>query len=307
MHVLVTGASGAIGSRLVPALLSQGHAVRCLTRRAERLDAAPWRPDVEVAVGDVADWISLEPAMDGVTAAYYLVHGLGVPLDRLLDHETRQAATFRDAAERAGLSQIVYLGGLLDDAEVARVSPHMYARQQVGVTLAAAGTPVTELRAGIVIGPGSASFRMLLGATRLPIVLRTGWSTSRCQPIAMVDAVHYLAGVLGQHAALDRTFDIGGPEVLTYHRMIRIALEVTGGTWRPSAPLPASPPEASAPLAAALAGIDQRVALALLQSARHDAVVTDGGAIRGVVAHRPMGFRDAVTAALAEMGDALSE
>lgn len=297
--ILVTGATGFIGGHLVPALLDAGHRVRCLTRDPARLDDAPWRDRVEVARGDVTDWVSLELAMDGVDRAVYLVHGMDASPAELVRREIEMARTFRDAAERARLDQLVYLGGLTDDDVVTTMSPHMYARYQAGVELRQGAVPTVELRAAIVLGAGSASFEMLRAAARLPLMVAPPWSRTRCQPIAVDDVVRYLVDTLGRDDLGTRIVEIGGPDVLTYREMGRRYLEVAGARWRPTVPLLWSPPEASAPAVSWLSGVDQDLVLPLLSSARRDAVVCDDAA-RELYDIEPVGFDTAVRRALSQ-------
>ncbi|MBW3657803.1 MAG: NAD(P)H-binding protein [Actinobacteria bacterium] len=297
--ILVTGATGFIGGHLVPALLDAGHRVRCLTRDPSKLDDAPWRDRVQVARGDVTDWLSLELAMDGVDRAVYLVHGMDASPAELVRRELEMARTFRDAAERAGLDQLVYLGGLTDDDVVTTMSPHMYARYQAGVELRQGAVPTVELRAAIVLGAGSASFEMLRAAGRLPLMVAPPWSRTRCQPIAVDDVVAYLVDTLGRDDLGTRIVEIGGPDVLTYREMGQRYLEVAGARWRPTVPLLWSPPEASAPAVSWLSGVDQDLVLPLLTSARRDAVVEDDAA-RDLYDIEPVGFDTAVRRALAE-------
>jgi uncharacterized protein YbjT (DUF2867 family) len=297
--ILVTGATGFVGGNLVPALLDAGHGVRCLTREPAKLAGAPWRHSVEVARGDVRDWVSLEFAMDGVDRAVYLVHGMESSPKRLVRRELEMARTFRDAAERAGLSQVVYLGGLTDDDQLTTMSPHMYARYQAGVELRQGRVPTVELRAAIVLGAGGASFEMLRAAARLPVVFSPPWTRSRCQPIAVADVVAYLVDTLGRDDLGTRVVEIGGADVLTYREMGVRYLELTDAPWRPTLPLLWFPPEASAPAISLLSGVDQDLVLPLLTSARSDAVVREPTA-RELYDIEPIGFEEAVQAALSQ-------
>ncbi len=202
--VLVTGATGYVGGRLVPELLAAGYRVRCLARSPAKLDDRPWRADVEVVAGDVEEPGSLGPALEGVTAAYYLVHSMsaGSGFD---ERDRAAAATFRDAAAEAGVQQLVYLGGLGDDEEE-RLSHHLRSRHEVGEVLADGPVPVTELRAAVVIGSGSASFEMLRSLVDvLPVMVTPKWVGTRCQPIAIRDVLAYLVAVLGKPEAAGRT------------------------------------------------------------------------------------------------------
>lgn len=299
--ILVTGATGFIGGSLVPALLDAGYGVRCLTRDPSGLDDVPWRDRVGVVRGDVTDWISLDVAMEGVDRAVYLVHGMDAPPARLVRREIEMARTFRDAAERARLDQVVYLGGLTDDDDLTTMSPHMYARYQAGVELRLGAVPTVELRAAIVLGAGSASFEMLRAAGRLPVVVAPPWTRTRCQPIAIDDVVRYLMDTLGRDDLGTRVVEIGGPDVLTYREMGRRYLEAAGARWRPTVPLLWSPPEASAPAVSWLSGVDQDLVLPLLTSARRPAVVRDHAA-RELYDIEPVGFDRAVRAAQAADG-----
>lgn len=296
-RTLVTGATGAIGQRLVPALLERGDTVRCLSRSPDDLQRFPWADEVEVVGGDVGDWVALDAAMRGVEAAYYLVHGMDAPVGDLVGREERLATVFRDVAEMQRLHQVIALGGLFPEGELARISPHMYARQRAGAILRRGPVPTTELRAAIVISAESASFRMLQAAAKLPVIPTPPWMSSRCQPIAIEDVVAYLIAVLGEPRAYDEIFEIGGPDVLTYREMVRVYLEVSG-RWRPTVPVPFGPPELSAPLAAILSEVDVELALPLLTSSRSDAVVTDHR-IESLVDVDPIGFEEAVRRALA--------
>lgn len=296
-RILVTGATGAVGHRLVPALLHDGHEVRCLSRRPESLVRFAWADDVETVGGDVGDWVSLDAAMRGIDAAYYLVHGMEADVGDLLEREERLATVFRDVAEMQRLEQVINLGGLFPDHELARISPHMYARHRAGAILRRGEVPATELRAAIVISAESASFRMLQATAKLPVIPTPPWMSSRCQPIAIDDVIAYLVGVLEDPRTYGRVFEIGGPDVLTYREMVRTYLEVTG-RWRPTVPLPYGPPELSAPVASILADVDMDLALPLLSSSRSDAVVTDHR-IEQLLDVEPIGFDEAVRRALA--------
>src|SRR6478736_2815876 len=225
-RALVTGASGYVGGQVVPRLLDEGWAVRVLTRRRASMDDKPWVDRVEVAEGDVASADDMRRALEDVDAAWYLVHSMDDQPD--FQERDREAAThFSEAAKEAGVSRIVYLGGLHPDDEV--LSPHLASRVEVGRILLDSGVPTAVLQAAVVLGDGSASFDMLRYlTTRLPAMIAPKWLDNKIQPIAIDDVVTLLVGAGSLPPEVNRTFDIGGPEVLTYREMIGRFSDATG-------------------------------------------------------------------------------
>jgi uncharacterized protein YbjT (DUF2867 family) len=219
VRVAVFGATGTIGEPLLP-LLAQEHEVVAISRRArENQEGVEWRQ------ADAADAESVRRALKDVEAAYYLVHSLG-----RADFEERDlqaASNIAAEAERAGVRQLIYLGGLGDDG--AELSPHLRSRIETGRRLEKGAVPVTTLRAAIVVGPGSAAFETVVALVdRLPAMVCPRWVGVRTQPIALRDTLAYLAGVCGRDEALGRSFDIGGPEVMTYREMIERIAAIRG-------------------------------------------------------------------------------
>src|SRR6478609_1693361 len=225
-RALVTGASGYVGGQVVPRLLDEGWAVRVLTRRRASMDDKPWVDRVEVAEGDVASADDMRRALEDVDAAWYLVHSMDDQPD--FQERDREAATiFSEAAKSAGVSRIVYLGGLHPDDEI--LSPHLASRVEVGRILLDSGVPTAVLQAAVVLGDGSASFDMLRYlTTRLPAMVAPKWLDNKIQPIAIDDVVTLLVGAGSLPPEVNRTFDIGGPEVLTYREMIARFSDATG-------------------------------------------------------------------------------
>jgi uncharacterized protein YbjT (DUF2867 family) len=215
MKVTVFGASGAIGRPLVAELARQ-HDVVAISRRGRADEGA-----VRWKTADAGNASSVARVLEGVDVLYYLVHSLGNP-----DFEQQDllaAETTAREAERAGVKQLVYLGGLGDDSE--DLSPHLRSRRETGMRLASTSVPLTTLRAAIVVGAGSAAFATIVSLVdRLPAMITPRWVSTRTQPIALTDAVAYLAGVCGLEPVLSSAFDVGGPEVMTYREMMeRIA------------------------------------------------------------------------------------
>jgi uncharacterized protein YbjT (DUF2867 family) len=302
-HVLVTGATGYIGGRLVPRLLEAGHRVRCLARTPAKLDGLPWRDDVEVVQGDAGDTDSVAAAMEGCDAAYYLLHSMGNSGDDddFASRDRRMAATFRDAAAKAGIDQLVYLGGLGRDGD--DLSPHLRSRHEVGEVLADGPVPVTELRAAIIIGSGSASFEMLRHLTEvLPVMVTPRWVTTRCQPIAIRDVLHYLVAVIEEEAAKGRVLEVGGPDVLSYRELMNTYAEVAGLRKRRVVPVPVLTPGLSSLWIGLVTPIPSGLARPLVESLVNEVVVTDRP-ISEVIDHRPIAFEESVRLALQRQRD----
>lgn len=225
MKVLVTGVTGYLGSRLVPRLLDDGHAVRVLTRDANKLERFEWHGRVEVAEGDAASPDTMAEALDGVEVAYYLLHSMDGRPD-FVQRDRDLATTFARACEDLGVARIVYMSGLHPDGEL---SPHLASRVEVGEILLRSKVPTAVLQAAVILGAGSASFEMLRHLTRrLPVMLTPRWLDNRIQPVAVDDVLHYLAAAVRLPADTNRTFDVGGPDVLTYREMIQRFAQVTG-------------------------------------------------------------------------------
>ncbi|MEN8113013.1 MAG: SDR family oxidoreductase [Actinomycetota bacterium] len=274
MKVLVTGATGYIGGRLVPRLLDHGLEVRCMSRDPELLTLDPWRDQVEVAQADAMDPASLAEALEGCDAAYYLIHAMEGSPKLFAEHDRIAAENFRDAADQAGLQQIVYLGGLGSDDE--DLSEHLASRHEVGQILASGDTPVVELRAAVIIGSGSLSFEMIRHLTEvLPVVMRPRWVRSRCQPIAVRNVLEILVGVLDDPEPVDRIYDIGGPDILTYQEMMQIYAEVAGLRKRVVVPLPVFSVRFSPLLVGLVTPLPAAVARPLIESLCHDVVVNE--------------------------------
>ncbi|MFF3111219.1 SDR family oxidoreductase [Kitasatospora sp. NPDC057904] len=304
---LVTGATGYIGGRLVPELLARGHAVRCLVRDPGRLRDQPWRARVETAVGDVTRPATLTGAFDGVDVAYYLVHSLGTgPSFEATDREAAHA--FGAAAAAAGVSRIVYLGGLVPDGvDESGLSPHLRSRAEVGGILRASGVPTAELRAAVIIGSGSASFEILRHLTeRLPAMVTPRWVATRIQPIAVRDVLRYLAGAALLPPSVNRTFDIGGPDVLTYREMMRRYARIAGLRRRVIFPVPVLTPGLSSHWVGLVTPVPGSIARPLVESLRHEVVCGEHDLARWVPdpPEGLTGFDRAVALALRRIKDA---
>ena len=301
---LVTGATGYVGGRLVPQLLAAGYRVRCMARDAGRLAGFPWVGQVEVAEADVLDEVSLRRALAGVDVAYYLIHSLGSgPAFEATDRAA--AGTFAGCARAAGVSRIIYLGGLRPPGE-RELSPHLRSRAEVGDILLGSGVPTAVLRAGVVIGSGSASFEMLRYLTeRLPAMVTPKWVRSRTQPIAVRDVLDTLAGCARLPPEVNRAFGIGGPDVLTYAEMMRRYAAVAGLRPRLLLPVGVLTPSLSSHWVGLVTPVPGALARPLVESLRHDAVAAEHDIAR-YVPDPPgglTGFEESVRLALHKIRD----
>jgi uncharacterized protein YbjT (DUF2867 family) len=288
MRVAVTGATGFIGAALIEALTDDGHDVTALTRHPGDY-TGPGR----AVRADIGDGESLRRALDGQEAAYYLVHSLSAADFAVRD---RQGATaFAAAATGAGLSQVVYLGGLGDDRD--DLSEHLRSRREVESILRD-GAPTTALRAGIVIGEGSISWEILRQLVeRLPVMITPRWVQTKTQPIALDDALVDLVGVLGRPDTVGEVYDIGGPEALTYRDMMVIASRVMDRR-RVIAPVPLLSPRLSSHWLRLITDVDLTTARALVDSMTNEVVVHDHR-LDELLGHTPMTFAEAAAEALA--------
>lgn len=289
---MVTGASGFIGARLARQLAREGYEVRGMTRHPERYDGA----GTGVA-GDVTDPASLDAALRGATAAYYLVHSLDA--DDFAEKDAAGARNFAAASARAGLERVIYLGGLGADDEQ-KLSPHLRSRREVERILRSGPVPVTTLRAAVVVGPGSISWEITRQLVdHLPALVTPRWVNTRTQPIALPDVIRYLVGVLEPAKARGRTYDIGGPEVLRYLDMLKRAARVRRKLL-PNVSVPLLSPRLSSAWLALVTNVDLATARNLVDSMTTEATVRDGHAIRELVPGDPIGYDEAVRLALAE-------
>src|SRR4051812_45451619 len=240
MRCLVTGATGYIGGRLAPPLLEAGAEGRCLSRSAGRPRDVPWAGQVSIVEGDLSDPATLPPALEGVDVAYFLVHSLGQPDFENLDRAA--ARNFAAAAAEAGVRRIIYLGGPEPPADE-KPSAHLRSRAEVAKILLDSGVPTAVLRAAVIIGSGSASFEMLRYLTeRLPVMVTPRWVRNKIQPIAVGDVLRYLIGAAELPPEINRGFDVGGTDVLTYTQMMQRYARVAGLRRRVIVPLrPLSP------------------------------------------------------------------
>ena len=288
MRVAVTGATGFIGAALAKALTDEGHDVTALTRHPDQYTGAG-----RAVHADIGDTESLRQALDGQEAAYYLVHSLAVEDFAVRDREG--ATAFAAAATGAGLSQVVYLGGLGDDRDA--LSEHLRSRREVESILRD-GAPTTALRAGIVIGDGSISWEILRQLVeRLPVMITPRWVQTKTQPIALDDALIDLVGVLGRPDTIGEVYDIGGPEALTYRDMMLIVSRVMDRR-RVIAPVPLLSPRLSSHWLRIITDVNLTTARALVDSMTNEVVVHDHR-LDALLGHTPMTFAEAAAKALA--------
>ncbi|HEV2088958.1 MAG TPA: DUF2867 domain-containing protein, partial [Cryptosporangiaceae bacterium] len=303
--VLVLGASGYVGGRLVPRLLEAGYAVRCLARSAAKLAGSPWAGDVEIVQGDLLSGEGVEAAFAGADTVVHLVHSMG-KAQHFADADRRIAGRVARAAEAAGVRRIIYLGGLgeIDGS----TSPHLRSRAEVGQILLDSAVPATVLRAAVIIGSGSASFEMLRHLVeKLPVMVTPKWVGTRVQPIAIGDVLRYLVGVLDDDGGQDHVFDIGGPDVLTYRDMMRVYAEVAGLPRRLVITVPVLTPKLSSHWMNLVTPVPLGVAKPLVLSLSSEVVVVrpTGGApgIEFLVPGECLPYREAVRLALSRVRD----
>jgi uncharacterized protein YbjT (DUF2867 family) len=297
-RVLVTGATGYIGGRLVPRLLERGYRVRCLVRDPSRLLGRPWHDRVEIVAGDVLRSESLGAALEGIDAAYYLVHSLGGGAD-FHQLDLTAAANFGGAARAAGVRRILFLGGLGDSR--AELSEHLRSRQQTGDALRASGIPVTELRAAVIVGSGSLSFEMIRYLTeRVPVMISPRWVYTRTQPIAIRDVLEYLIAALDSPRSAGQIVEIGGSDVVTYGEMMMTYARVRG-LRRWMVPVPVLTPRLSSYWVNIVTPIPGAIARPLIQGLRNENLVRDPKAREIFPQIHPVDYRTAVERAVAKL------
>ncbi len=297
-RILVTGATGYVGGRLVPRLLAAGCEVRCLARDPERLAGRPWRDRVEVVAGDALVPATLIPALAGVDVAYYLIHSLGTG-EEFARRDRDAAAAFGIAARAAGVRCIIYLGGLGDPTTA--LSHHLRSRQETGAALGEAGVPVTEFRAGVVVGSGSLSFEMIRYlAERVPVMICPRWVFTRTQPIAIRNVLDYLVAALERTESVGKTIEIGGADVVTYGEMMT-GYAAARGLRRWLLPVPVLTPRLSSLWVHLVTPIPAAIARPLVLGLKNEVVVRDTLARQLFPEIVPLGFREAVRLALQQL------
>ena len=299
--VLVTGATGYIGGRLVTHLLEVGYRVRVFARQADRLRDYPWISKVEVVEGDANDVASLNSALKSVDVAYYMLHALNLT-DDFEKEEKVLAEKFAAAALANKLKRIVYLGGIITKGQ--ELSPHLASRALTGEILRNSGVPTIELRAGVVIGSGSASFEMLRYLTeRLPIMTTPKWVLNQIQPIAIRDVLRYLVGAAAIDKKITGAFDVAGPDLFTYAEMMQQYAEAAGLRRRIIIPIPVLTPKLSSGWVGLVTPVPFQLARRLVDSLKND-VIADNGPIRELIADPKSGltpFKTAVKLALTRL------
>jgi len=295
--ILVTGATGYVGGRLVPCLLREGYTVRCFVRDAARLRAQPWGDAVEVVEGDALMANTVPPAMEGVDAVYYLIHSLGSGEDAFAERDRRAATNVRTAAADAGVERIVYLGGMTPKGE--RQSKHLQSRIETGDVLRDGPVPVTEFRAAQIVGSGSLSFELVRYLTeRVPLMICPTWVHTPTQPIAVRDVLQYLIAALEHPESAGEIIEIGGTDVLTYAEMFEIYAAVRGlKRWIVNVPF--LTPRLSSHWVGLVTPISNTIARPLIEGLDNEVVVDDPEKARRLFPEvEPISFEAAVRLAL---------
>jgi len=294
--VLVSGATGYVGGRLVPCLLERGYTVRCFVRDARRLRAQPWGDRVEMAVGDALDYDTLVPAMEGVDAAYYLIHSLGSD-DDFAERDRQLAANFRRAAEAEDVGRILYLGGMRPKGE--HQSKHLRSRMETGDVLRDGSVPVTEFRAAQVVGSGSLSFELVRYLTeRVPLMICPKWVHTPTQPIAVRDVLQYLMDALEVPESSGEIIEIGGSDVLTYREMFETYAKVRG-LDRTIINVPFLTPRLSSHWVGLVTPVPNHIARPLIEGLDNEVVVDNPEKARRLFPEvDPIGFEAAVRLAV---------
>jgi uncharacterized protein YbjT (DUF2867 family) len=292
-RILVTGASGYVGGRLVRALLNEGLTVRVNVRDKNKISGQVWANEVEVSVGNATSFEEMKRALDGVHTAFYLLHSIGVGTD-FDELEAEMARNFANAAEASGVKQIVYLGGI---ANVEKQSKHLASRARTGVELSSTSVPVLELRAGIVIGSGSASFEMLRHLThRLPVMTTPKWVSNRTHPIAIRDVLWYLSNAAKLTKPVSGIFDIGGPEILSYADMMQKFAKCSGLRKRWIIKVPVLTPKLSSLWIGFVTPVPTRLARPLIGSLINETVADPKKSIDAIIPAPAEGLIDVTTA-----------
>lgn len=292
--ILVSGASGYIGGRLVPELLARGYKVRALVRGDSLAYKNTW-PDAEIIKTDVLNKEGLRPALCGIEAAYYLIHSLHLGPKEFEKADIQAACNFRDVAEEEGVKRIIYLGGLGDIRS--KLSSHLRSRAEVAEALKKGKVPVTVLRAAVIIGSGSASYEIIQHLVReLPVILVPGWAKNKCQPIGIRDVIKYLVGVLEVPQTQGKSFDIGGQDVLTYEEMLKVFARLLNKKTI-FLPFPLVPLKWYAYFASLLTPVPHSISRCLMEGLKNE-VICSADTIKGFLPFGPLSYKEQIVRAL---------
>ncbi len=296
--ILLTGATGYVGGRLVPSLLAAGYRVRCLVRDPTRIQGRTWAKQVEIVQGDLLEPETLPKAMRGVQVLYYLVHSLGGGGD-FLETDLIAARNCGRTARTAGVNEIIYLGGLGDPTT--NLSPHLRSRQETGAALREAGVPVTEFRAAVIVGSGSISFEMIRYLTeRLPAMICPQWVFNKIQPIAIRDVLAYLVAAPECPESTGKILEIGGQDVLTYADMM-IGYARVRGLVRKLIAVPVLTPRLSSYWVHLVTPVPADIARPLINGLSNEVIVRDNTAESLFPSIHPLDYQTAVRLALEKL------